>query len=218
MNIPNETLKASCRLSDKSARAAVEAGIRMGIISKPASPFIHARPVKPIPKPDLSKYNALCPECQQQVPVKTVAGDKYFTFHHVSDFPLTTKGMNIIKIYFDGGYGRIAYGSYEIEGEGCNHRFERMEHFGQNTSNTAEYRTMIAALKWLRHNLADPNGAALEIYSDSKLLVEQMSGRWKIKVLHIRELVIEAQMLLAVFPSRRFIWHRRHHNVARFGH
>ena len=55
---------------------------------------------------------------------------------------------------------------------------ELAEHIGTASNNVAEYRGLIAGLKAVRE--LDPD-ATVEARLDSKLVVEQMSGRWKIK-------------------------------------
>jgi len=150
--------------------------------------------------------------------------------HPLSLFPCIsitlTKGMTKIKLFFDGGcdcWKHTGYGSFEIESEGDGLRFKRfkvsrMKHPTPQTSNTAEYLTMIAGMKFLRSNADNPKDLSVEIWSDSKLVVEQMSGRWKIKTPHIKELVRQARLEASHFGKVCYIWHRRHNNVARFGH
>ncbi|MFG2003027.1 bifunctional RNase H/acid phosphatase [Spirillospora sp. NPDC048911] len=55
---------------------------------------------------------------------------------------------------------------------------EVAESIGHATNNVAEYRGLIAGL---RAAAAIDPGARVEVRMDSKLVVEQMSGRWKIK-------------------------------------
>ncbi len=55
---------------------------------------------------------------------------------------------------------------------------ERAECIGVATNNVAEYRGLIAGLELYLEHTPD---AELEVRMDSKLVVEQMSGRWKIK-------------------------------------
>jgi probable phosphoglycerate mutase len=57
---------------------------------------------------------------------------------------------------------------------------------GDDTNNVAEYRGLIAALTLAREINPD---AILEARLDSKLIVEQMSGRWQVKHERMRELV-----------------------------
>jgi probable phosphoglycerate mutase len=65
---------------------------------------------------------------------------------------------------------------------------------GVATNNVAEYRGMIAGVA--RALAIDP-AAGLRIRLDSKLVVEQMSGRWKIKHPAMAELAADARRLLA---------------------
>lgn len=64
---------------------------------------------------------------------------------------------------------------------------------GVATNNVAEYSGMIAGVT--RALAIDPN-AELRIRLDSKLVVEQMSGRWKIKHPGMADLAAEARELL----------------------
>lgn len=65
---------------------------------------------------------------------------------------------------------------------------------GIATNNVAEYRGMIAGVT--RALAIDPD-AELRIRLDSRLVVEQMSGRWKIKHPDMADLAAEARRLLA---------------------
>jgi len=73
---------------------------------------------------------------------------------------------------------------------------------GVASNNVAEYRGMIAGV---RRALAIDPDAVLTIRMDSKLVVEQMSGRWKIKHPAMAELAAEARQLLTGTPVR-FEW------------
>jgi ribonuclease HI len=63
---------------------------------------------------------------------------------------------------------------------------------GRATNNVAEYRGLIAGLQMARE--LDPT-AALEVRMDSKLVIEQMAGRWKVKHADMRVLALEAARL-----------------------
>jgi probable phosphoglycerate mutase len=63
---------------------------------------------------------------------------------------------------------------------------------GVATNNVAEYSGLIAGLKLAEEFAPD---ADIEVRMDSKLVVEQMSGRWKIKHPDMRPLAMEAQRL-----------------------
>lgn len=73
---------------------------------------------------------------------------------------------------------------------------------GVASNNVAEYRGMIAGVR--RAIELDPD-AVLTVRMDSKLVVEQMSGRWKIKHPDMAELAAEARQVLAGTPVR-FEW------------
>jgi len=63
---------------------------------------------------------------------------------------------------------------------------------GRATNNVAEYRGLIAGLEMARE--LDP-AAALEVRMDSKLVIEQMAGRWKVKHADMKVLALEANRL-----------------------
>jgi len=79
---------------------------------------------------------------------------------------------------------------------------------GDDTNNVAEYRGLIAALTLAREINAD---AFVEARLDSKLIVEQMSGRWQVKHSRLRDLVREAH---AAFDPNRvsYTWVPREQN------
>ncbi|WP_313823258.1 reverse transcriptase-like protein [Citricoccus sp.] len=64
---------------------------------------------------------------------------------------------------------------------------------GRASNNVAEYSGMIAGLRMARQ--IDPD-AAVHVRLDSKLVVEQMSGRWKIKHADMQKLAAEARAIL----------------------
>lgn len=79
---------------------------------------------------------------------------------------------------------------------------------GVATNNVAEYRGMIAGVA--RAKTLHPD-CRLEIRLDSKLVVEQMSGRWKVKHPDMRQLVKEAWEIIGVTPVS-FTWVPREAN------
>jgi ribonuclease H / adenosylcobalamin/alpha-ribazole phosphatase len=92
---------------------------------------------------------------------------------------------------------------------------ERAEPLGKESNNVAEYRGLIAGLE--AAFAVDP-GAEVHVRLDSKLVVEQMSGRWKIKHEDMRRLALQARDLVAGFTraggSVRFEWIPRAENKA----
>ena len=78
---------------------------------------------------------------------------------------------------------------------------------GDTTNNVAEYSGLIAGLEMAR--LVDP-GAAVEVRMDSKLVIEQMAGRWKIKHPSMKPLALKASGLRP--PAVRWTWVPRAEN------
>ena len=73
---------------------------------------------------------------------------------------------------------------------------------GIASNNVAEYKAMIAGVR--RAIELDPE-AELHVRMDSKLVVEQMSGRWKIMHPDMADLAAEARQVLTGTPVR-FEW------------
>ncbi|HYP45276.1 MAG TPA: reverse transcriptase-like protein [Propionibacteriaceae bacterium] len=80
---------------------------------------------------------------------------------------------------------------------------------GVATNNVAEYSGLIAGLEMVR--ILDP-GAEVEVRMDSKLVVEQMAGRWKVK--H-PSMIPLARRASALRPARvNWTWVPREQNKA----
>ncbi|MFJ5309006.1 bifunctional RNase H/acid phosphatase [Streptomyces sp. NPDC088350] len=94
-----------------------------------------------------------------------------------------------------GNPGPAGYGSVVIDGTTGETLAEAAEYIGVATNNVAEYRGLVAGLR-AAHTL-DPS-AHIHVRMDSKLVVEQMSGRWKIKHPDMKPLAAEAG---TVFPA-----------------
>ncbi|KQU66308.1 bifunctional RNase H/acid phosphatase [Phycicoccus sp. Root101] len=84
---------------------------------------------------------------------------------------------------------------------------------GKESNNVAEYSGLIAGLRAAQR--IDPS-AHVEARMDSKLVVEQMSGRWKIKHEDMRRLALEARELAALISrgggSVSYTWIPREKN------
>ncbi|MCZ7436174.1 bifunctional RNase H/acid phosphatase [Micromonospora sp. WMMC241] len=85
---------------------------------------------------------------------------------------------------------------------------ERSESIGTTTNNVAEYRGLIAGLE----AAAELGAAEVEARMDSKLVVEQMCGRWQIKHPGLRPLAAQAAALVGRFDAVRFTWIPRERN------
>ncbi|MGW7083407.1 bifunctional RNase H/acid phosphatase [Streptomyces sp. NPDC054871] len=96
-----------------------------------------------------------------------------------------------------GNPGPAGYGSVVIDAATGETLREAAEYIGVATNNVAEYKGLVAGLK-AAHEL-DP-AASVHVRMDSKLVVEQMSGRWKIKHPDMKPLAAEAAR---IFPPDR---------------
>lgn len=107
-----------------------------------------------------------------------------------------------------GNPGPAGYGAAVSDAATGETLAEAAEFIGVATNNVAEYRGLLAGLR-AAHAL-DP-GARVAVRMDSKLVVEQMSGRWKIKHPDMKPLATEAR---AVFPPGRvtYEWIPRERN------
>ncbi|HEU5471147.1 MAG TPA: bifunctional RNase H/acid phosphatase [Actinophytocola sp.] len=85
---------------------------------------------------------------------------------------------------------------------------ERAEGIGVATNNVAEYRGLVAGLR----AAADLGADIVDVRMDSKLVVEQMSGRWKIKHAALQPLALEAQKIARGFGRIRYEWIPREQN------
>ncbi|MER6414316.1 bifunctional RNase H/acid phosphatase [Streptomyces humidus] len=92
-----------------------------------------------------------------------------------------------------GNPGPAGYGSVVIDAATGETLAERAEYIGVATNNVAEYRGLVAGLLAARE--LDPS-ATVRVRMDSKLVVEQMSGRWKIKHPDMKPLAAEAARVL----------------------
>jgi len=86
---------------------------------------------------------------------------------------------------------------------------ERAAGIGRATNNVAEYRGVIAGLA----AAVELGAAAVDVRLDSKLIVEQMSGRWKVKHPDMKPLAAEVTALVRRFGSASFRWVPRERNT-----
>ncbi|GAA0906566.1 hypothetical protein GCM10009559_74990 [Pseudonocardia zijingensis] len=101
-----------------------------------------------------------------------------------------------------GNPGPAGYGAVVLDPDTDEVLVERAEGLGVTTNNVAEYRGLIAGLR----AAAELGATDVEVRMDSKLVVEQMCGRWKIKHPAMRPLAEEASELVREIGSVRFQW------------
>ncbi|WP_369068517.1 bifunctional RNase H/acid phosphatase [Kineococcus terrestris] len=106
-----------------------------------------------------------------------------------------------LRVEADGGSrgnpGPAGYGAVVKDADTGQVLAEVAEAIGRATNNVAEYRGLVAGLEAAAG--IDP-GARVEVRMDSKLVVEQMSGRWQVKHADMKVL---AQRAREVLPARQ---------------
>ena len=108
--------------------------------------------------------------------------------------------MKTLRLFTDGASrgnpGPAGAGVVIEDGQGMRlrglHRW-----LGVTTNNEAEYRALIEGLRAVSEWKPD----RLEVFLDSKLVVEQMNGTWKIKARELMPLQMQARELLRGFPE-----------------
>ncbi|MGK5684789.1 bifunctional RNase H/acid phosphatase [Actinoplanes sp. URMC 104] len=118
-----------------------------------------------------------------------------------------------VTVEADGGSrgnpGPAGYGSV-VRDAGGEVLLERQGALGVTTNNVAEYTGLIEGLK----AAAELGATEVDVRMDSKLVVEQMSGRWQIKNAGLRPLAAEAAQLVTRFARVSFEWIPRERNRA----
>lgn len=82
------------------------------------------------------------------------------------------------------------------------------DYLGKQTNNYAEYMAIISGLK----KSLDLGATEVDCIADSKLVVEQLNRRWKVKEPTLQKLFIEAWNLLQKFKRVRISHVLRHKN------
>ena len=120
--------------------------------------------------------------------------------------------MRRLIVEADGGSrgnpGPAGYGAVVRDAVSGQVLAERAAAIGTATNNVAEYGGLIAGLK----AALELQPAEVEVRMDSKLVVEQMSGRWQVKHPSMKPLAREAASLVAQLPQVRFSWIPREKN------
>ncbi len=119
-----------------------------------------------------------------------------------------------LLIQADGGSrgnpGTAGYGAVVLDAVTGEVLAEVNEAIGRATNNVAEYSGLLAGLR-AAAKLAP--GATAEVRMDSKLVVEQMSGRWKIKHPDLQPLAAEARQAARALGRVTYTWVPRERNT-----
>ncbi|MFN8225109.1 MAG: bifunctional RNase H/acid phosphatase [Mycobacterium sp.] len=108
-----------------------------------------------------------------------------------------------------GNPGPAGYGAVVLAADRATVLGERKQAIGLATNNVAEYRGLIAGLT----EAVELGATEVAVSMDSKLVVEQMAGRWRVKHPDLIELNREARALAARFEHIAFNWIPRERNT-----
>ena len=111
-----------------------------------------------------------------------------------------------VTVYTDGGSrgnpGVAGSGSVVYDEDGTT-LAEIAYVVGQKSSNNvAEYHGLLRGLEAAR----ELGASEVDVYMDSKLVVEQMNGRWKIKHPDMKKLALDARDLASGFNKVSYSW------------
>jgi len=95
-----------------------------------------------------------------------------------------------------------------VAAQGNSPEEEHFEPLGRVTNNVAEYRALLLALT----RAEELNADEVEIFSDSRLLVEQFNGTFRVKAEHLKPLFAEAIRRAKRFRRFSIAHVRREHN------
>jgi|WetSurMetagenome_2_1015567.scaffolds.fasta_scaffold00807_9 ribonuclease HI len=124
-----------------------------------------------------------------------------------------------MEIYVDGGYDNIrkqdGYGSFAAFNDDHSLidlvRFELPE---AKSNNEAEYLSLQKVLEWLDVNDLVKSVDSIIIFTDSRLMVNQLSGEWQVKAENLKPFVQSTQI-----PEKTWLkWTPRKNIVKILGH
>lgn len=108
-----------------------------------------------------------------------------------------------------GNPGPAGYGAVVFSADRNTVLAESKQAIGRATNNVAEYRGLIAGLE----EAARVGASEVEVRMDSKLVVEQMAGRWRVKHPDLQPLSQQAKALAARFDRISYRWVPRDENA-----
>lgn len=111
-----------------------------------------------------------------------------------------------LTIYTDGASrgnpGKASYG-YLIKDSNGEVLKKKGEYIGLTTNNVAEYTAVLESLRAAKA-FTEKESVSLDFYMDSKLVVEQLSGRYKIKNFNLSRIIVQIKDLLQFFKKVEF--------------
>ena len=101
-----------------------------------------------------------------------------------------------LVIYTDGASrgnpGPASYG-FTISDDSGKLVYEEGKYIGVTTNNVAEYTAVLEAFRFIKENVKE--SVEIELYADSKLVAEQLSGKWKVKHPNLKLLFTQIKIL-----------------------
>ena len=125
----------------------------------------------------------------------------------------------LIEVYFDGlcqpiNPGGISCYAFVVKSDGGTIYSDygiAVEPFSKDsTNNVAEYTALVKALQWLLEN--NLSATKVEIKSDSQLIVNQLTGDYKVKSKRIMSLYKQVLLLKSKFQDIHIKWVPREKN------
>jgi ribonuclease HI len=112
-----------------------------------------------------------------------------------------------LKIYSDGGSrgnpGPSAFAVIVCRDEKIIHKYS--QYIGVNTNNVAEYRGLIYAIGYAIDSQEDD----VEFITDSKLVAEQMKGKFKVRSENLLRMHSDAKAMVSAIRNVRFTHRKR---------
>lgn len=123
--------------------------------------------------------------------------------------------MNLI-IYTDGASrgnpGHASYG-FTISDERGQFLHEEGGYIGITTNNVAEYTAVLEALKHIKEKFSHKEILQIELFADSKLVAEQLSGNYKVKAKHLKPIIEQIKILALELGGVTYSHVRRFQNT-----
>jgi ribonuclease HI len=114
--------------------------------------------------------------------------------------PINPGGISCYAFVVKSG-GRTIYTDYGVAGEPFSE---------DSTNNVAEYTALVKGLQWLLEN--NLGSSKIEVKSDSKLIVNQLTGDYKVKARRIVSLYKQVLLLKSKFQDIQIKWVPREKN------
>lgn len=111
---------------------------------------------------------------------------------------------NLLRVYCDGGArgnpgpAASAFVVFDTDGKVL---AKEGRFIGQTTNNVAEYKAVLFALEWLVQNTKNQNAV---FFLDSQLVVNQLTGKFKVKNKKLMELVKAIKNRERIFSGKIF--------------